>query len=223
MRAAGNDATVALRSGAKQVDVVEIDPVLMELATEHFGLGELDNVTIHTADARAFLAGTNKQYDLIVLDAYQVPYIPFHLATAEFFALLAEHLRPHGAMMANSLRVRQSPELLQALCATVGTAMPSVYVLDVLPDGEGALDVGNSLVFATRQRSDLGDDLRRNVHLLPMPAGLKKRDQRTFVRARNRVRDKARVCTGGDRVLTDDHAPVDWLVHASFLGFLSGA
>ncbi len=204
------------------IDLVELDPELRDLALQHFGVAELPGVHPVAMDARQFLAASDRRYDLIIVDAYQVPYIPFHLATAEFFALVASHLEPTGAIMVNSLRIRQAPELLDALCATVATALPSVYVVDVLPAGERGTDVGNSLVFATRSSGDLAD-LRRNVHLILAPRGASKRDAKLFAGVRSKVRDKARDCPGGDRVLTDDHAPVEWLVHESWAGFLSGS
>ena len=40
------------------------------------------------ADGRPFLERTGKRYDLIVVDAYRQPYVPFYLATAEFFRLV---------------------------------------------------------------------------------------------------------------------------------------
>ena len=52
------------------------------------------NLHTYTADARPFLRRSTRRYDLIVVDAYRQPYIPFYLATREFFALAREHLTP---------------------------------------------------------------------------------------------------------------------------------
>ena len=50
-----------------------------------------------TADGRPYLQLTDERYDLIVVDAYRQPYIPFYLATREFFEAAREHLAEAGA------------------------------------------------------------------------------------------------------------------------------
>ena len=51
------------------------------------GLGDNPRLRVITADGRPFLERTRRRYDLIVVDAYRQPYVPFYLATREFFAL----------------------------------------------------------------------------------------------------------------------------------------
>jgi len=74
------------------IDGVEIDPELNQVARRWFGAGDNPNMRLIAADGRPFLEQTGKRYDLIVVDAYRQPYIPFYLATAEFFRLVREHL-----------------------------------------------------------------------------------------------------------------------------------
>ena len=62
----------------------------------YFGLGDNPRLTVHDADARPFLRRTDERYDLIVVDAYHQPYVPFYLATREFFQLVRERLAPGG-------------------------------------------------------------------------------------------------------------------------------
>ena len=50
-------------------------------------------LTVRTADARPFLQSSRQRYDLILIDAYRQPYVPFYLATREFFALCRDRLR----------------------------------------------------------------------------------------------------------------------------------
>lgn len=64
----GNDVAVALDQGVEQVDVVEIDPVILEIGMElHPNKPyESDRVNIYNTDARVFLSQTDEKYDLII-------------------------------------------------------------------------------------------------------------------------------------------------------------
>ncbi len=48
------------------------------------------HLAIHNDDARPWLRDSPGGYDVIVLDAYRQPYIPFYLATREFFELVRD-------------------------------------------------------------------------------------------------------------------------------------
>ena len=64
----GTDVALALAKGAKHVDAVEIDPRLAQIGRDFHPEGVYDDprVTVHVNDGRAFLRGTDEQYDLIV-------------------------------------------------------------------------------------------------------------------------------------------------------------
>jgi len=64
----GNDVASALRHGAQQVDAVEIDPAILALGRELHPESPYASprVRLINEDARAFLARTDAQYDLIV-------------------------------------------------------------------------------------------------------------------------------------------------------------
>ena len=74
------------------IDGVELDPVVTQLARQYMGLDAIPNLHVITADGREYLETTAQRYDLIVVDAYRTEYIPFYLATQEFFSLLHAHL-----------------------------------------------------------------------------------------------------------------------------------
>ena len=80
---------------AAPVDGVELDPAVSGPAA-YLGLGDNPRLRVHTADARPFLRRTNARFDLIFVDAYRPPYVPFYLATREFFRLARDRLRPGG-------------------------------------------------------------------------------------------------------------------------------
>jgi len=64
----GNDVAVALAEGAKHVDAVEIDPVLLGIGKAKHPDHPYDSprVTVHTDDGRAFVQDTTKKYNLIL-------------------------------------------------------------------------------------------------------------------------------------------------------------
>ena len=68
-----------------------------------FGMGDNPRLTDHDADARPFLR-RRRRYDLIYVDAYHQPYVPFYLATREFFQLVRERLEPGGIVALNVAR-----------------------------------------------------------------------------------------------------------------------
>jgi hypothetical protein len=64
----GNDLAVLLQLGAKHIDAVEIDPVIMDLGRAAHPEQPYDNPRVHehVDDARAFLRRTERRYDVIV-------------------------------------------------------------------------------------------------------------------------------------------------------------
>lgn len=86
-----------------QVDVVEIDPVVIEVAKEYFAVPENERLSIYNDDGRRFLQSSDMQYDIIILDAYSKSYVPFHLMTAEYYSLLDERLAPGGVIVSNHI------------------------------------------------------------------------------------------------------------------------
>src|ERR671923_35634 len=78
------------------------------------------------ADRDPTLAGSSRRYDLIVVDAYRQPYIPFYLATREFFALARRHLTPRGMIVINVGHPERSDGLEKVLSATMGAELQTV-------------------------------------------------------------------------------------------------
>jgi spermidine synthase len=111
------------------IDVVEIDPEVVRVAKEYFGVEEGPNVQIHVEDGRRFLRETNRTYDVIVLDAYRPSKVPFHLTTVEFMHLAASRLDEDGALVANVISAPTGPasRFLRAEYKTMKQAFPHVY------------------------------------------------------------------------------------------------
>ena len=92
---------------------------------------ELDNVDVIVADGRYALKTSNDVFDLIGVDAYRQPYIPFQLTSREFFQEVSDHLRPRGVAVVNAGRTATDYRLVDALGATMRDVFPHVVAIDV--------------------------------------------------------------------------------------------
>jgi spermidine synthase len=180
-----------------RVDAVEIDPEITAVGRRLFGLSG-PNLHTHTADARPWLQKSTAKYDAIMVDAYRQPYIPFYLATREFFALVREHLRPGGLVIINVGHPEDSPALEKVLAATMRAEFGDDSVWRDPAEPTNTMLVGSTATDpAGRLDAAAG-------HLDPDLAE---------VAAATAAR-LGPALTGG-RVYTDDVAPVEWLVDTS--------
>ncbi|PIS04717.1 MAG: hypothetical protein COT81_04840 [Candidatus Buchananbacteria bacterium CG10_big_fil_rev_8_21_14_0_10_42_9] len=113
---------------AVQIDGVEIDPQVIKIAKQYFNLDK-PNLNVFSQDGRIFLQYTEKKYDIIVVDAYrQQLYIPWTLATQEFWQLTKEHLNPGGILVMNINAANDDSDLLVAVENTIASVYPNAYV-----------------------------------------------------------------------------------------------
>jgi spermidine synthase len=194
--------------GPIPIDGVEIDPEIIRVGREYFQMTE-QNINAVAQDARYFLVNSPRKYDVIAIDAYRPPYIPFHLTTREFFAEAKAHLTESGVVVVNVGRTQTDWSLVEAVASTLKAEYPSVYTLDLEEPGQ---DLINVLVVATRQPTRL-DNLAANAGLMTDP-----RLQQLAYKALPRAAE----FTEPTVVLTDDKAPVEQVVHGLLLSFLLG-
>ncbi len=88
------------------VDVAEIDPEISKIAEQFFNFHQDDKLKVHIADGRMFIKEQSRldpvpKYDLIILDAFNSDYIPFHLMTREFLEEVKRVLADDGVVVAN--------------------------------------------------------------------------------------------------------------------------
>jgi spermidine synthase len=184
------------------VDAVEIDGELTDIARRYFDMRG-PRLRTFTADARPYLRRTKERYDVILVDAYRQPYIPFYLATKEFFELVKERLNPGGVVLVNVGHPRDSPRLEQVLVATMGAVFPTVL-------RDPSEDVNTQLLATAAPAS--GDRLLARAPTLPGPL------RQVGLAAAARLEPGLR----GGRVYTDDVAPVEWLIDSSIVEFAAG-
>ncbi len=176
-----------------RVDAVEIDRELTGVGRRLFDMGG-PNLHVHTADARPFLRTSARRWDAILVDAYRQPYIPFYLATKEFFRLAAEHLNPGGIVIVNVGHPEDSDALEKVLSATMAEAFPLV-----LRDPSERVNTMLVGLASGRRAATVG---AIPAPLLPVAA-----------QTARRIEPGLR----GGTVYTDDRAPVEWLIDGSIL------
>jgi spermidine synthase len=185
-----------------QIDAVELDGQLTEIGRRFFALTLRPQLRTITADARPWLASVSRSYDAIFLDAYRQPYIPFYLATREFFALMRSHLRSGGVVVVNVGHPSGSNALERAISATLSAVFPFV--------ARDASEPTNTLVVAAAAPIS-ARALRASAPALP--AELRPTAFARAVRLAPALR--------GGPVYTDDLAPVEWLVDESIIGYVA--
>ena len=131
--------------GPLPIDGVEIDPRIIDVGRRYFAMTE-PNLHAITADGRYFLDTHDTRYDVIIMDAYRQPYIPFHLTTKEFFQECRRHLTPHGVVVANVGRGPNADyRLVDAVTGTLSDVFSEVYQQDTPPT------YLNTVIFAPNQ------------------------------------------------------------------------
>jgi len=180
-----------------RVDAVELDGALNEVGRELFDL-DGPRLHLHTADGRTFLRQSARRWDAIFVDAYRQPYVPFHLATREFFALARERLTPGGVVLVNVGHPEGSDALEETLSATMRDVFEHV--------ARDASEDTNTVLIA----SDAPISADRLWRALP---GLDPELRPVGADAAGRLEP----ALDGGSVYTDDRAPVEWLIDASIV------
>ena len=136
----GTDVAAALRHGAKHVDAVEIDPVILRLGLERHPDHPYSDprVTRINDDARHFLRTTNKKYDLVVfalIDSLTLQSnfsgvrLESYMFTNESFQAVKDHLTPDGLLIIyNYFRERWLVDRLANTAASAFGQEPRVHV-----------------------------------------------------------------------------------------------
>ena len=194
-----------------EVDVVEIDPEVIQIAKNHFNVRDGKNLRLHAQDGRLFLTRTANQYDIIMIDAYYSDAMPFHLATREFFELAQRKLAPNGILVTNLISAVTGPsgKIARAFVKTQRRVFPQAYVFAARrPENVSVDSIQNVIVIATKdkQRLDIKEIVKRAAAL----------DKGLFPDPINDISVAYYDGALPDQdvpVLTDDYAPVDNLLH----------
>lgn len=179
------------------VDGVEIDEAVADVGQDYFGMTD-PRIRIIIEDGRYYLRTTDSTYDLIGVDAYKQPYIPFQLTTREFFAEVKAKLNECGVVVVNVGRTDTDFRLVDVIASTMRDVFPAVYAIDVER-------YTNTMVIGTTCPSSLAA-FQASTDVLPAATLAK------TVAERSISFGNMRSIEPGGRVFTDDQAPVELVV-----------
>ena len=180
------------------ITVAEIDPAVTRAAIEYFWF-DPDGIEILHEDARYVLAArSQREFDVIVGDAFGDIAVPVHLVTREFFELVRARLHPGGLFVMNMIDFADRLDALAAVHETLRSVFPSVEIwTEATPPEPGQQRV---FILAASDSPSTFDEF-----VAPAP------ELKRFA-----VFDEAfaeRVLAARDPVvLTDDFAPIDRLL-----------
>jgi predicted membrane-bound spermidine synthase len=183
--------------GPIPIDGVELDPVIVDVGRQYFDMNE-PNLNVIVNDGRYVLRTTDTQYDLIGVDAYRQPYIPFQLTTREFFQEVSSALTDEGVAVMNVGRTETDYRLVDVIASTMKDVFPNVYVIDTER-------YSNSIVIATKTPSQI-ETFETSV--AQQPDGSPIRIVGDAALETGNIREVTEVTT----VFTDDHAPVERVI-----------
>jgi spermidine synthase len=208
--AGGTEARQMRAAFGASLDItgVEIDPDILNVAHRYFHLEDAAAYEV-VQDARYWLATRGGRYDVIAMDAYRQPYIPFHLTTKEFFQLADQHLAPGGAVVVNAGRTATDYRLVDALASTMAAVFPSVYLVDVP-------SFSNTMIFGTSEPTTMADVVH-NLGLASEPLVIQ-----VEATAVGGGTGALRPSPYHSQVFTDDLAPVERLIDQIIFDYATG-
>jgi spermidine synthase len=171
---------------------VELDKDVVDLAKKYFKFKETARLRTVVSDGRAFLIKDRETWDVILIDAYRGPFVPFHLLTKEFYTLVKSRLNPGGVVVQN---IEPSTMLFDSATATLHSVFPSVDLYDG----------GGNVVAIAHDGAQLPQ-----AELLSRAAKVQERFKPRY--DLTKLASERRVLTRPTgKVMTDDFAPVETL------------
>ncbi len=130
-----------------QCDVVDINPAIVDVATEYFGFKNSGDIFIE--DARYFLNSTDRHYDYIVLDVFSGDITPAHLLSIEALELMRDRLTEQGVLAVNLIgSVKRETYMTASVVKTLQTAFDQVGVFPVFDVAKSEDGIGNLAIMA---------------------------------------------------------------------------
>jgi predicted membrane-bound spermidine synthase len=193
--------------GSVQIDGFEIDSEIIRVGREYFEMDQ-PNLNAIAQDGRVGLAHSDRKYNVIGVDAYRPPYIPWHLTTVEFFELVRDHLTADGVVAINVGRSPDDRRLIDGLAGTMRQVFPSVYVMDV----PGSF---NSIIYASAQPTSLDNFYNNLIYLYTRPDA-----HPLLVEALEMFVEYQQPTPSSSTVYTDDLAPIEWITNSMVLNYV---
>lgn len=192
-----------------RIDGAELDPAIVSVARKYFGLTE-PNLHVYYGDGRTFIAATKEAYDVVAVDAFQQPYMPFQLTTTEFYDGIRQHLNKQGVVVIKTGHCGSNYRLADALVNTLyASGFASVYTEEMPSDN---VDMN---IIATMSKTSVAT-LRANLAKEPSDSliGTVAPYMLAVVKPAQAQKDGL--------VFTDDRAPVEQITDATILTCVQG-
>ena len=194
-----------------EIDVVEIDPAVTEIAHDKLGLSRSTRIVSIHMDGRQFAkSALSASYDLVIQDAVNDLSVPYHLMTTEYNQLIQRILRPEGTYLLTVIDDIESGRFLASSVRTVGAVFSETDLL--APQETKALrsrsvfvisgrNVPTSTTSSTSKNTESWWATRSSAHVFP----------------KLQVDQLLQRWGAGSPQLTDDYAPVDILMSSHFV------
>lgn len=194
-----------------EIDVVEIDPAVTEIAYDQLGLSRATRIVSINMDGRQFVKSAPAvSYDLVIQDAVNDFSVPYHLLTAEYNSLISRLLRPDGAYLLTVIDAMESARFLTSAVRTMQSSFADTRLLapkeTVMISGRSVFVIAGRPLDHDLAQQGAEDSVawwnhRTTAHVYP-------KHQVEQMLTRGKLTSS---------VLTDDYAPVDFLMTSHFL------
>lgn len=105
------------------ITAVDIDPVVIRIAREEFGIIESAQLQVVCADALLFVKAHSAQYDLVIIDLFIDNQVPGKVLAAEFWQHVGARLQPGGHLIFNTISQNPGAGLVKSTLAATGFAV----------------------------------------------------------------------------------------------------
>lgn len=191
--------------GGIPIDGIEIDPVIVEASRQYLGM-TMPNLNVIIQDGRYGFNQLDEHYSVVGIDAYRVPYVPWHLTTVEFFEEVNENLTEDGVVVINVGRTPTDRRLVDAMTNTMLQVFPTVHAMDV-PNSL------NTILVATRLPTS-AENLARNLEAIDPTT------QPILYAALETAVQTLVPLAPSDVIFTDDHAPVEMIIDDMVIDYI---
>jgi spermidine synthase len=149
------------------IDIIEIDPDIVEIAEKFFFFKKTDKINIHIGDAFNIIPKMANQYDIIILDAFLSNYIPYHLMCEEFFTLIKQKTKYNSIVCSNVANGHVSfNNYVKTMSSVFGD---NIYRLDGIKNNRNTM-----LFFLNGDVKMIDDDIYMNPEKFEISEDIKK-------------------------------------------------
>ncbi|MFP4844706.1 spermidine synthase [Winogradskyella sp. PE311] len=125
----------------KSIEAVEIDSVIIDIATTEFGVSQNDLLNIHCQDAFHFVKNNIKKFDLVIVDIYIDLSVPDQFLSVEFWKNVLSCKSLKGSIIFNASVQNTKINKVKAVIEFLKT---KVFTVDVYPNVNGT----NTIIIA---------------------------------------------------------------------------